>query len=138
MHEPNQGKKLGIQQGRNAHYLMAAMAAIALLASVADYITSNGDAVELPDPAPPGTLQDIGPPATGPFGLTTVDAGSSLPLIQLILSRNDVAHFDRIYSRLEGGSPDPQFYRDHNTWRKALLRFRETLYNVPPESSRDH
>ena len=32
---------------------------------------------------------------------------SSLPLIGLILSSSDIAHFERIYTRLEGDNPDP-------------------------------
>ena len=59
---------------------------------------------------------------------------ASLPLIGLILSGNDVAHFDRIYARLEGDDPDPQFYRDHNRWRRAQLRYDGDIYNVRVKS----
>ena len=55
---------------------------------------------------------------------------SSFPLFRLILSGNDIAHFDRIYSRLEGDTPDAQFYRDHNRWRRAQLRYDGVFYNV--------
>ncbi len=47
---------------------------------------------------------------------------SSLPLIGLSLSDNDVAHFDRIYGRLRGDNRNPRIYRENNRWRRAQLR----------------
>ena len=55
---------------------------------------------------------------------------SSLPLIGLTLSGNDIAHFERIYTPLVGDNPDFQFYRDHNRWRRAQLRYDGMVYNV--------
>ena len=59
---------------------------------------------------------------------------SGLPLIGLILSGNDIAHFERIYARLEGDIPDAQFYRDHNRWRRAQLRYDGVIYHVRVKS----
>ena len=55
---------------------------------------------------------------------------SSLPLIGLTLSGDDIAHFERIYTLLVGDNPDYQFYWDHNRWRRAQLRYDGTVYNV--------
>ena len=59
---------------------------------------------------------------------------AGLPLIGLTLSGNDVAHFERIYDRLVGDNPDSQFYRDHNRWRRAQLRYDGVVYNVRVKS----
>ena len=59
---------------------------------------------------------------------------SSLPLIGLTLSGDDIAHFERIYTRLVGDNPDPRFYRDHNRWRRAQLRYDGVVYNVRVKS----
>ena len=59
---------------------------------------------------------------------------SSLPLIGLTLSGNDVAHFERIYDRLPGGNSDSPFYRENNRWRRAQLRYDGTVYNVRVKS----
>ena len=59
---------------------------------------------------------------------------SSLPLIGLTLSGDDIAHFERIYARLVGDNPDYQFYRDHNRWRRAQLRYDGAVYNVRVKS----
>ena len=59
---------------------------------------------------------------------------SSLPLIGLILSGDDIAHFERIYTRLLSDNPDRQFYRDHNGWRRAQLRCDGAVYNVRVKS----
>ena len=63
-----------------------------------------------------------------------VTVRSSLPLIGLTLSGDDIAHFERIYARLVGGNPDSQFYRDHNRWRRAQLRYDGAVYNVRVKS----
>ena len=45
---------------------------------------------------------------------------SSLPLIGLTLSGNDVAHFERIYDRLSSNDiREDRIYREHNRWRRA-------------------
>ena len=59
---------------------------------------------------------------------------SSLPLIGLTLSGNDVAHFDRIYGRLSGDNRNPRFYRENNRWRRAQLRYDGTVYTVQVKS----
>ena len=60
---------------------------------------------------------------------------SSLPLIGLSLSGNDVAHFERIYDRLSGDSSrEHRLYREHNRWRRAQLRYDGTVYNVRVKS----
>ena len=59
---------------------------------------------------------------------------SSLPLIGLTLSGDDIAHFERIYTRLVGDNPDPRIYRDHNRWRRAQLRYDGMVYNVRVKS----
>ena len=59
---------------------------------------------------------------------------SSLPLIGLTLSGNDIAHFERIYDRLPGGNSDSPFYRENNRWRRAQLRYDGTVYNVRVKS----
>ena len=63
-----------------------------------------------------------------------VTVRSSLPLIGLTLSGDDIAHFERIYARLVGRNPDSQFYRDHNRWRRAQLRYDGAVYNVRVKS----
>ena len=63
-----------------------------------------------------------------------VTGRSSLPLIGLTLSGDDIAHFERIYARLVGDNPDYQFYRDHNRWRRAQLRYDGAVYNVRVKS----
>ena len=60
--------------------------------------------------------------------------GAVLPLIGLTLSGNDVAHFKRIYDRLSGDNREPRFYREHNRWRRAHLRYEGTVYNVRVKS----
>ena len=59
---------------------------------------------------------------------------SSLPLIGLTLSGDDIAHFERIYTRLLSDNPGRQFYRDHNGWRRAQLRYDGVVYNVRVKS----
>ena len=59
---------------------------------------------------------------------------SSLPLIGLSLSGNDVAHFERIYDRLSGDNREPRFYREHNRWRRAQLRYDGRVYTVRVKS----
>ena len=59
---------------------------------------------------------------------------SSLPLIGLVLSSSDIAHFERIYTRIVSDNPDHRFYRDHNRWRRAQLRYDGVVYNVRVKS----
>ena len=61
--------------------------------------------------------------------------GSSLPLIGLTLSGNDVAHFERIYDRLSSNDiREDRIYREHNRWRRAQLHYDGTVYNVRVKS----
>ena len=57
---------------------------------------------------------------------------SSLPLIALILSGKDIAHFDRIYTPVR--LRDFRFYREDNRWRRAQLRYDGAVYNVRVKS----
>ena len=59
---------------------------------------------------------------------------AGLALIGLSLSGNDVAHFERIYDRLSGDNREPRFYREHNRWRRAQLRYDGTVYTVRVKS----
>ena len=59
---------------------------------------------------------------------------AGLPLIGLTLSGNDVAHFERIYDRLSGDNREPRFYREHNRWRRAQLRYDGRVYTVRVKS----
>ena len=59
---------------------------------------------------------------------------SSLPLIGLTLSGNDIAHFERIYDRLSGDDRDARFYQENNRWRRAQLRYDGMVYNVRVKS----
>ena len=59
---------------------------------------------------------------------------AGLPLIGLTLSGNDVAHFERIYDRLSGDNREPRFYREHNRWRRAQLRYDGRVYTVRMKS----
>ena len=60
---------------------------------------------------------------------------SSLTLIGLTLSGNDVAHFERIYEHLSRDDrSDRRFYREHNRWRRAQLRYDGTVYTVRVKS----
>ena len=59
---------------------------------------------------------------------------SSLPLIGLTLSGNDIAHFDHIYGGLSGDNFNPRSYRENNRWRRAKLRYDGTIYTVQVKS----
>ena len=59
---------------------------------------------------------------------------SGVPLIGLTLSGNDIAHFERIYDRLQNNNRVSPFYRENNRWRRAQLRFDGTVYNVRVKS----
>ena len=57
-----------------------------------------------------------------------------LPLIELHLSRNDVAHFEQIYSHLDGPQPNLQRYQEENAWRRAQLGYDGRLYAIRVKS----
>ena len=59
---------------------------------------------------------------------------AGLPLIELSMSGNDVAHFDRIYSSLMDVNRDSRFYQENNRWRRAQLRYDGTVYTVQVKS----
>ena len=59
---------------------------------------------------------------------------SSLPLIGLTLSGDDIAHFERIYTRIVSDNSDHRFYRENNRWRRAQLRYDGVVYNVRVKS----
>ena len=60
--------------------------------------------------------------------------GAVLPLIGLTLSGNDVAHFERIYDRVDVDNRDLQFYQENNRWRRAQLRYDGRVYTVRVKS----
>ena len=99
------GDEMSGKRGRWERRLMAALAVVGLAATWVDHNRSDD-----------------------------VTGRSSLPLIGLTLSGDDIAHFERIYARLVGDNPDYQFYRDHNRWRRAQLRYDGTAYNVRVKS----
>ena len=59
---------------------------------------------------------------------------ANLPLVRLNLSGADMAHFERLYSLLEGPPRNPQRYRQENTWRRAQLGYGDRLYDVRVKS----
>ena len=59
---------------------------------------------------------------------------AGLPLIGLTLSGNDVAHFKRIYDRIDVDNRDLQFYQENNRWRRAQLRYDGRVYTVRVKS----
>ena len=50
------------------------------------------------------------------------------------MSGNDVAHFTRIYDRLDVDNRDLQFYQENNRWRRAQLRYDGRVYTVRVKS----
>ena len=52
------------------------------------------------------------------------------PLMELKLSKADLAHFDDLYRKYENPSYGVNYYKLNNTWRKAELRFDGKLYNI--------
>ena len=59
---------------------------------------------------------------------------AGLPLIELSMSGNDIAHFERIYDSLPGNNRDSPFYRENNRWRRAQLRYDGVAYDVRVKS----
>ena len=59
---------------------------------------------------------------------------SGLPLIGLTLSGNDIAHFERIYDRIDVDNRDLQFYQENNRWRRAQLGYDGMVYTVRVKS----
>ena len=65
---------------------------------------------------------------------TGAPSAVELPLIELHLSRNDVAHFEQIYSHLDGPQPNLQRYQEENAWRRAQLGYDGRLYAIRVKS----
>ena len=65
---------------------------------------------------------------------TGAPSAVELPLIELHLSRNDVAHFEQIYTHLDGPQPNLQRYQDENAWRRAQLGYDGRLYAIQVKS----
>ena len=59
---------------------------------------------------------------------------ANLPLVRLHLSGADMAHFERLYTLLEGPPRNPQRYRQENTWRRAQLGYGDRLYDIRVKS----
>ena len=54
----------------------------------------------------------------------------NIPLMELKLSKTDLAHFDDLYRKFEDPSYDNSYYTANNNWKKAKLRFDGELYNI--------
>lgn len=54
----------------------------------------------------------------------------SAPLLELKLSRNDILHFDNLYAKYEKDKDGEQYYTEHNSWRKATLRYEGRKYDI--------
>ncbi len=113
---------------RREALLAASLAVVGLATAVADFRVT-GEAPSAARELASTFLSPFDPP---PFESTPMDGRSNLPLLHLTLSRSDTAHFERIYSRFEMG--DREAYREGNRWRRARLRFGETLYDVRVKS----
>ena len=50
------------------------------------------------------------------------------------MSGDDIAHFERIYTRVVGDNPNRRFYRDQKRWLRAQLRYDGVVYNVRVKS----
>ena len=74
------------------------MATVGLLAAIAADYAADGKIVEVMPPD--AVVEERDSPLADPFETMTPDARSSLPLIELSLSRKDVSHFEYLYSRL--------------------------------------
>ncbi len=59
---------------------------------------------------------------------------ANLPLVRLHLSGADMAHFERLYTLLDGPPRNPQRYRQENTWRRAQLGYGDRLYDIRVKS----
>ena len=99
---------------RNEHRLMAALGVAAVSAMVLADGGLTRDMSDLPAHETP--------------------EAASLPLVRLSLSGADMAHFERLYSLLEGPPRNPQRYRRENTWRRAQLGYGDRLYDVRVKS----
>ncbi len=59
---------------------------------------------------------------------------ASAPLLELKLSRNDIAHFDELYTRYERDEDGQEYYLKNNSWRKAELRYTGKKYSIKIKS----
>lgn len=68
------------------------------------------------------------------------EAGKNLdlPEFELILSRNDVAHFDDLYTKYNNPIYDVAYYSVANQWRKGRLTFEGRTYKVKVKSHGRH
>jgi len=53
-----------------------------------------------------------------------------LPLIELKLSRKDIAHFSELYRKYENPRYGVKYYAKHNKWRKAKLKYGGNEYKI--------
>lgn len=53
-----------------------------------------------------------------------------LPLFELTLSRKDIAHFSNLYQMYEKSPTGHEYYKKHNSWRKAKLHFEGKTYKI--------
>jgi hypothetical protein len=66
--------------------------------------------------------------------IPNVGATLEAPLMELKLSRNDVLHFDDLYSKYENPKYGNKYYSQHNVWRKAEIRFEGKKYKIKIKS----
>ena len=57
-----------------------------------------------------------------------------LPLLQLHLSRKDIAHFSDLYEKFEHPDFGLAYYAEHNLWRNAKLTYAGRTYDVKIKS----
>lgn len=53
-----------------------------------------------------------------------------LPLVEIKLSRKDIAHFSDLYANLKVPKIGIKYYAEHNQWRNASLRFEGKKYKI--------
>ena len=99
---------------RNEHRLMAALGVAAVSAMVMADGGLSREVSDLPAHEPP--------------------EAANLPLVRLHLSGADMAHFERLYTLLDGSPRNPVRYRQKNTWRRAQLGYDDRLYDIRVKS----
>ena len=60
--------------------------------------------------------------------------GEDIPMIKLVLSRKDVAHFTELYRRYEAEGGGQGYYNQNNQWKKAELFYKGIKYKIKIKS----
>ena len=68
------------------------------------------------------------------IGLRNIAERTELPLIEVKLSRNDIAHFSHLYYKYNLDDDEGEYYIKHNRWRKAKLKFKGKTYKAKIKS----